>query len=228
MLRSNVSSSYTLHRSSRRQRSVALDVKADGSLHVSAPMRTSVKWIEAFILEKEPWIAHRRQEVRLIQNRKKTALKEGDIVDFMGEKKKITLTPRKDDNTILLTVHTPSSDEIALALTLWYKKQARYILPKRCASWAKRMALMPQSVKVTSPKRQWGSCSADNVIRLNWRLIIMPEAIIDYVIVHELAHIKHKNHGSRFWNLVEAHIPNHKEKRATLRTWEKQYPADEN
>jgi predicted metal-dependent hydrolase len=73
---------------------------------------------------------------------------------------------------------------------------------------------------VTDPERRWGSCSADNIIRLNWRLMLAPLPIIDYVAVHELAHVRHKNHAPRFWALVEKTLPEWRARRKILRTLE--------
>lgn len=231
--------SYTLHRSLRRKRSVALNVKADGSLHVLAPMRTSVKWIESFIAARQRWIQKRRDEVKIADQVKKMPLAHGSEVFFLGEKYMIQLHLFQDSPScekgkgtndqgrfIPLAVHaeSQSAEDIDLALRLWYKKQARLYFQERATYWAKIMRLVPKRIMVAAPKRQWGSCSADNVIRLNWRLMIMPKEIVDYVIVHELAHITHKNHGERFWNLVGKYVPSYKLQRGILRQWEKSHP----
>lgn len=222
---------YTIHRSARRKRSVAINVEADGSIHVLAPMRTSQKWIESFVAERTKWISIRRAEIKLQHDATDTALTDGSMVSFLGQQHRLYLNQEiKNDQTIPLTVHTPldspdHNHEVELALRLWYKKQARTYFPERAEIWSQKMDLQPTRITVTSPNRQWGSCSHDNIIRLNWRLIVMPPKVIDYVIIHEIAHIKHKNHGKWFWGLVAKHEPDHKQLRATLRQWEKRHPS---
>jgi len=111
--------------------------------------------------------------------------------------------------------------EIKTELTLWYKRQARHVFQQRAAAWAERMGVSPARLIVTAPKRRWGSCSAKDEIRLNWRLIMLPDELLDYVIVHELCHIPHKNHGKRFWKMVGDFIPQVSEKRQAIRKYDK-------
>ncbi|MGE3623788.1 MAG: M48 family metallopeptidase, partial [Bdellovibrionales bacterium] len=99
---------------------------------------------------------------------------------------------------------------------LWYKKEARRVFTERTEFWSQITGLRPRSLTVGNPQRQWGSCSAANDIRLNWRLILAAPALLDYVIVHELCHIPHKNHSSRFWALVESFLPGCKALRREL------------
>ena len=90
-------------------------------------------------------------------------------------------------------------------------------LPKRTAEWAKVMNLYPTSVKITGAKTRFGSCSAGNGICYSWRLMAYPPQAVDYVIVHELAHIAQKNHSPRFYALVERYLPDRKEREKLLK-----------
>jgi predicted metal-dependent hydrolase len=214
-------------RSKKRRRSAALTVEPDGSVRVLAPMRTSMKWIESFIAQKADWIRQRQDELRARQ-KNDDPLKEGARVPFQGEKLEITLSagPQGRDGTFLRLAATAApdsphlSEDIALALRLWYRKEARRILPERVAYWAAKTGLSPQKVMITGPQKRWGSCSAQDEIRLNWKLILLPQDLCDYVIVHELSHIPHKHHGSAFWRKVEKIVPDCKERRKRLRDWE--------
>ncbi len=102
-------------------------------------------------------------------------------------------------------------------LTEWYKSQAQVHFQKGIGQRSTEMGLKIQSLKLSSAKMKWGSCSRDGNIRLTWRLIMAPPEIIDYVIVHELAHIRHHNHSQDFWSLVESFLPDYKVHRKWLK-----------
>lgn len=98
----------------------------------------------------------------------------------------------------------------------WYKRAAALTLPPRVAAWARRMDLTPRLIKVSTARRHWGTCNARREIRLSYRLLMVPADLADYVIIHELAHLAHLNHGSRFWKLVEKYVPDYVAKRRAL------------
>ena len=95
--------------------------------------------------------------------------------------------------------------------------QAKEYLPRRTAHWSAIMGLVPAGIKITSARTRFGSCSARNSLCFSWRLMDYPQPAIDYVVVHELAHIVHKNHGARFWALVAQYMPDYRQRRAMLR-----------
>ncbi|MDD3182105.1 MAG: SprT family zinc-dependent metalloprotease [Alphaproteobacteria bacterium] len=246
--------STTIIRSKKRKRTVALHVEADGSVIVTAPVRTSLSWINAFIVEKADWIARRRAAWQARQSTPPPVLADGCIAPFLGTElqvmihghtnKQITSAPEPhplchcaapegahgEDKplTPCLCITLPNDvspecwqAELKTELTLWYKKQARRVFAERMTYWAAQMAVSPSRLIITNPARRWGSCSVKDEIRLNWRLIMASPDILDYVIVHELCHIPHKNHGKRFWALVERFTPNAKKTRQQLRNFEK-------
>lgn len=102
-------------------------------------------------------------------------------------------------------------------LVKWLKENALRIFLQVTSEWAARMGVQAKSVAVSSAKSRWGSCSADNSIRYTFRLLYAPKEIIEYVAVHELAHIRHKNHSPRFWQEVASYIPDWKNRRDWLK-----------
>lgn len=98
------------------------------------------------------------------------------------------------------------------------KKKAKEILPQKVEFYSSIMGLVPTAVKITSAKTRFGSCSGKNSICFSCRLMRYPEAAIDYVVVHELAHIKHKNHGKSFYALIEKYMPDYKERQKLLKS----------
>lgn len=108
----------------------------------------------------------------------------------------------------------PEPDEARRAELI---RRAKEELPPKVAYYAQLMGVQPTGVRITSARTRFGSCSGKNSLCFSWRLMEYPEAAVDYVVVHELAHITHKNHGPRFWALVERYIPDYRARRALLR-----------
>lgn len=108
----------------------------------------------------------------------------------------------------------PEPDEAQRAELI---RRAREELPPKVAYYAQRMGLKPAGLRITSARTRFGSCSAQNRLCFSWRLMEYPDAAVEYVVVHELAHIVHKNHGPRFWALVEQYLPDYRARRALLR-----------
>ena len=105
----------------------------------------------------------------------------------------------------------PTEDEIKALI-----EKARELLPVRTAHYSAIMCLRPQNVKISNARTRFGSCSYKNSINFSWRLMLYPPEAVDYVVVHELAHIRHKNHGKEFYALVESVLPDYKERRKML------------
>lgn len=108
----------------------------------------------------------------------------------------------------------PEPDELQRAALI---ARAKCELPKKVMYYAQRMHLYPTGLRITSARTRFGSCSAKNSICFSWRLMMYPEAAVEYVVVHELAHIAHKNHGAAFYALIERELPDYRARRAMLR-----------
>lgn len=106
----------------------------------------------------------------------------------------------------------PTAEEIAVL-----KQRAREILPQKVAFFAQQMGVTPTGVRITSAQHRFGSCSAKNSLCFSWRLMRYPEAAIDYVVVHELAHIKQHNHSAAFYRVVQSVLPDYREREKLLR-----------
>jgi predicted metal-dependent hydrolase len=111
--------------------------------------------------------------------------------------------------------------EIKRAVIGLYKQIARQVLTDRTFAYAKETGLMPVTIKVNSAKTRWGSCSSKGSINYSWRLIMAEVEVIDYVIVHELAHIKELNHSSKFWEIVASIMPDYKLRQKKLKEFQK-------
>ncbi|WP_164967738.1 M48 family metallopeptidase [Halarcobacter bivalviorum] len=105
------------------------------------------------------------------------------------------------------------------ALDLYYKEEAKKIIPELVDKFAKKMNLFPTSIKYRKNKRTWGSCNYRNGLNFNILLIQFPLEVIEYVVIHELAHIKHKNHSKSFWKLVEKYCQDYKQREKLLKSF---------
>ena len=199
-------------------------ISTDATLVVRAPAHTPLDAIEQFIGKNTGWI---RRTVARIQRRPQVKKKEfisGEEFLFLG--KSCPLEVQNDtrqplhwsDGFILDEKERSRGRELFVE---WYKKEAKKIIAARVEWWAQRFCLAYQSVHITSANRRWGSCAPNDRLNFSWRLVMAPIAVIDYVVVHELAHITHKNHSRRFWSRVKEMCPDYKDAKTWLRANER-------
>lgn len=186
-----------------RRKTIALVIDSDGELIVRAPFYASKSDIMRFVQEKQNWITQKSEEMKQKKKeRPKLALQEGETIPYLGRECMIFRGMTKkicfDGKAFLL----PETSDAGQKLITWYKKRAAVILQERVDSIAKSMNVTPAGVKITSAKTRWGSCSSANHINFSWRLIMCPPEVVDYVVIHELCHILHKNHSKNFWESV--------------------------
>ena len=101
-----------------------------------------------------------------------------------------------------------------------YRQHARWLMAQKTWIWAKKMQITYGKITIRQQATRWGSCSGKGNLNFNWKLVLLPEELIDYVVVHELAHRKEMNHSPRFWEIVKQQIPDYKERRKRLREYE--------
>lgn len=203
-----------------KRRTIALIVERDGSLTVRAPRRATLNDIYGFIQEKTDWILRSREKLKAIKPIPKKAYVDGERFLFLGQEYELRLVPPqrpalKFDGRF--TLSTSAQERGELAFTKWYKTQALTLFTERVNHYANLHGLIPKEVKVNSAKTRWGSCTSAGTLNFTWRLVMAPLEVIDYVVLHELAHLKVKNHSPRFWKLVESLCPDFKHHRKWLR-----------
>ena len=230
-----------LHRRAYK-RSIGLTLQVSGRIRVSAPLLMPESRIQDFLCAHQGWIEanlQRYQVLRAANPRKE--YREGESFPLLGETFRLrfeaceTRKPcfRQDGNELVCGIplekwrlFDPASahPELAPALASFYASFAKTIMTERIRIFSDRMGLEPSAVRFRSQKTRWGSCSSQGRISLNWRLAIAALEVIDYVVVHELSHLKHYNHSAAFWRLVATQVPDY----ARLRGWlrEHQYDGD--
>jgi predicted metal-dependent hydrolase len=224
-----------LRRSQRRSIGFMID---DDGLRVSAPSRLAQADIEAAIRAKQGWILSKlqqRQERRALRLQHPALLWiDGAQLPYLGDSITLCLHqgPRHrasfDQATRQLHLwRTPASTELQLkeCVRTWLQHDARRLFGERLALYAASLGVDFHSFALSSAATRWGSCSAQRKIRLNWRLIHFALPLVDYVIAHELSHLREMNHGPRFWATVGSIYPDHKGARLALRKDAQALPA---
>ena len=206
---------YQLRRARRRSIGFTIDERG---LTIAAPRWVSIAEIEAAIAEKQRWIRRKLAEYRDWQARQPlTRVHFGDGGSLLLLGRSITLRLRGETTGARL-VEAASELQLALppqagesqvrdAVQAWLKAEARRVLGERLALLATRQQRQPRSWSLSSARSQWGACTHDGHIRLNWRLVHFALPVIDYVIAHELAHLTEMNHSPRFWQAVGRLLP---------------------
>jgi predicted metal-dependent hydrolase len=206
-----------------KRKTVSLIITPEAKLVVRAPVRTSDAYIEKVVAEKRVWIQRKIAEIACRPAPAKKYYVDGEEFLFLGKKYPLKIS----DNGLQgiehgehLCVSLKQGQDIHATLTAWYKSQARNIFAERCASCAKIVGRTPFSIRISHATRRWGSCSTRGTLCFSWRLVLAPPEIIDYVIVHELVHLIHHNHSKRFWENVEAIMPDYRERKNWLKVHE--------
>lgn len=211
---------YTLVR--RRRRSIGLKVDGDG-LTVAAPPREPYHHLERVLLERRDWIIEKlaQMEARRLPPRQWLS---GERLLLLGEALELYLyrthtraEPIRTASRLLVGVRDPADrEQVAAHVGAWYRRLAERHFGQRLAVLAKRLPVEPPPFRLSEARTSWGACTPEGRLRLSWRLIKAPPAQIDYVIAHELAHLRHMNHSPAFWQTVERIFPDWRTQRAAL------------
>ena len=210
----------------KRKKTISILIK-DGNVEVKAPFNLNQKEIDSFILKKEKWIKNKILFQKSIKKLPKKKFINGEVFKFLGKDLMLKIntsdakkTYIKNDYIYLnLKNNTKNNREkIKKELELFYRSFSERILKEKTLIESKKMNLKVNEIKVRSYKNRWGSCSSNGDISYNWKLIMAPEKIINYVIIHELCHLIHFNHSRDYWGEVSKKIPNYIENKEWLKS----------
>jgi len=197
----------------------------EGNLIIKSP-KVSQAFIEQLLLKKSNWINSSREKILNKKGRKVTFKKETTLF-YLGQaytlhciqytKKKYKLI---FENKIF-TLYYPTYNEESFQKSIdhFYKKESEILISPLVKEWSNEMQIYPNKVSFRKAKRQWGSCSGNNHLSFNTMMIKLPLDVIQYIIIHELAHIKHKHHQKSFWFCVEQYLPDYKQQIKVLKTY---------
>ena len=215
---------YQIIRSKRRRRTLALSVESNGTVIVRVPLRVTRETAHRFVKEKKRWIHRKLKQIRERQGHwKPREFVPGERFFYLGQPCALQITQDEEDQRPLVfgeglfRLRAGFREKAQNLFIQWYRDEAETVIRQRIQHYQDRVQVHPRGERITSAKYQWGGCSAKNTLTFTWRLMMAPLSVIDYVIVHELAHIREKNHSPRFWNIVEQHLPDYRELRKWLR-----------
>jgi len=221
-----------------RRRNIGFVVGPEG-LTVSAPKWVPLYEVEAALQSKADWILRKLEEMRVRGERLETARiewKEGACFPFLGETVTVVLDPRQSfegggmlqtevqaaPGAPRLTLHLGLSHrateaQIRDAVQAWLMRQAKRLFTERLDHFAPRLGVQWKKLSLSSASTRWGTASADGAIRLNWRLVHFRMPVIDYVVAHELSHLRVMDHSLRFWDTVRTVVPDYEQLRGQLK-----------
>ena len=209
---------YTLKRSSKR-RSIGLRID-DRGLTVSMPLRASESWLHDVLQDRANWVL---EKLDGWQARKPEVMcwMDGEFIPYLGEQLTLRVvqfaTPAYQNGTELWVRGEGGEAGIEQRVSQWYRKQAQALFAARAAHYAALMNVSPAVIKLSTAKTRWGSCTSGGTVRLNLQLIKLPQYLIDYVVVHELAHLREMNHSAAFWGVVGGSCPDYAKLRRELK-----------
>ncbi|MBQ4288341.1 MAG: M48 family metallopeptidase [Clostridia bacterium] len=201
--------SYTVKR--MRRKSLKLFITDEGEVMVYAPVRVDDSVIESFVSKNKKWIEEHIENVA----RQNSALEEHlKSIRFLGQDIKVVkgevMTAVLSSNGTLIVPDTTVQKERRL-INDWYRRQAEAILTRRTEHWSEIMELYPENIGISNARKRWGSCSSEKHISYSWRLIAAGRDEIDYVVIHELSHLRYMNHSRAFWEQVGSYCPGYRE-----------------
>jgi predicted metal-dependent hydrolase len=215
----------------KKRKTIGLSISHKDGLRVSAPKWVSKKQIRNIVEQKAEWILKKLSE--FAEKPDSITLGTGAELLFLGfshrleiiedvKLKKAKVSKLEDIIVMSMPLNVAPvalKEQICNNLILWYKKQAEILFSQRINVFSEVMQVSPSKITIRQQKTRWGSCSSKGNININWKLIMMPISVIDYVLVHELAHLKHLNHSSSFWKFVEAFLPDYKARKLLLKEY---------
>jgi predicted metal-dependent hydrolase len=203
-----------------KRRTLALVVETDGTLTVRAPLRMKEADIRRFIEAKMDWIKRKQARVRDEALALRHQYVDGETFWYLGEEIPLRLVPRQKSALVMdgvFKLAQSAQPEAESLFTAWYRQQARKVLTERVSHFARNHNLKPKKLRISSARTRWGSCSTKGTLSFTWRLVMAPPEVIDYVVVHELCHLREMNHSKSFWAQVEAILPDYKRRRSWLK-----------
>ncbi|MBN1793982.1 MAG: M48 family metallopeptidase [Candidatus Omnitrophica bacterium] len=202
-----------------RRRTIGLEVTHDAALLVRAPLHASLEEIRRVLRREADWILEKKALARRHMLRhppKKFA--SGEIFYYLGRPYSFSVTDA-DEITVTGSLEFPRhlASDVRGHLKNWYRARALETLEERARVYAGEIGCSYRRLRISNARKRLGSCSLRGNVNFSWRIIMAPLHVIDYIVVHELVHLKEHNHSARFWDRVRAAFPRHEESRRWLR-----------
>lgn len=210
----------------RKRKTICIKINEDGAVIVSAPLRTSKDYILLVVKNRAKWIVEKQEEVKKRGSRKiKRNFTQGSTFMYLGQEYSLSLLFDESRKNISIELcdefkihtNTMEAEKLRIALEKWYRAQTLEIVTERIDYYANNFKDKVTDIRVKEQKRRWASCTGKNAILFNWRISMARADVIDYIVVHEMCHMDHRNHSKYFWNRVQEIMPDYKTKHEWLR-----------
>lgn len=201
-----------------KRKTISLSVTPEAALVVRAPRRVSPEYIKNLIFKKRFWILKKKKQVLDRGPSRAKEFIEGEEFFYLGRKYALKISETGEIGfTDHLSFPAKYLSRARRKMVLWYMERTREIVFERVRHYSEITDWKLNSISVTRALKRWGSCSFKNTLNFSFKLAMVPPEVIDYIVVHELAHIPEKNHSANFWNKVEAVLPDYRARRKWLR-----------
>jgi len=211
---------YELKKSSRKTTSIYIE--RDGTITVLAPEPYDMAKIEEILEAKRSWIYRNLAEWEdLNRTRVEREFVNGEGFPYLGSTYRLQIVDDANQELSLTNgaflLKKSSLSSARDKFIDFYKTKAKSRLPKHVEQYAKKMGLSPSGIRIQELKNRWASCSSDGMLNFHWRCMMAPLSALDYIVVHELAHLKHQNHTPEFWYEIEKVLPDYPKSKGWLR-----------
>lgn len=219
---------YTVLRSARRKKTIEITVDGAEGVLVAAPFAASAEDIRSVVLRRAGWILARANWEAPAAGPK--LFVSGETLPYLGREVRMDVS-HEDVPAVRVRfshwafdVRVPSHldgdarrEEIRRAFKRWYRRRAIDAVRRAAARWQTQLGVCPTRITVRDQRQRWGSCAPDGTLRFNWRIAMAEPSLLDYVVVHELAHLLHRNHSRDFWAVIERVMPDFRLRRQRLK-----------
>jgi len=211
----------------RKRRSFELRVEPPGIVKVVAPKNARKAEVLELVESKARWINQKLSEIRELESRRcKREYKDGETFLYLGRNWPLEVVLDSgiakpfvsiDGGSLRIVTDRIDKEQLRAVLEKWYRQRASEKIKERLRHYSTIIGVEPNAVRIKNQKKRWGSCSSLGNLNFNWRCIMAPIEVIDYIVVHELCHLVHMNHSSKYWALVGRIMPDYQNYRDWLR-----------
>jgi len=224
---------YDIERTNRRE-TVGIHVDRQGDVVVASPPSVSIDNIKDIVRKRAGWILEKQ---KLVKNTDYLGLAKefvsGEAFSYLGRQYRLKVIRSDSDKNkkckliggrfvVIINRHLNgkhTEENVKKALSNWYFEHAKEKIPERVNLYARRLGKRPEKIEIKNHKKRWGSCSRNGVVRFNWKIVMAPVTVLDYVLVHELCHLVYPHHSDKFWEKVGTIIPDYEKRRNRLREY---------
>lgn len=211
----------------RKRKTISIEVEVPNTIKVIAPEGTPEDRILETVKIKSKWIVQKLFEIKEMEYRKRTRqYVNGESFIYLGRNYSLQIVP--DDKMILpetklirgkINVFTSSKDEdtIRRSIEMWYKDKAGEKIRERAKYYQPYFDVKPKKIVIKEQQKRWGSCTSRNELLFNWKCIMAPSPVLDYIVVHEMCHMTYKNHSKEFWQMLKRILPDYENRKAWLK-----------